>query len=206
MIELTPRSRLGCTVVIPGSKSITHRALIAAALARGRSVLDRFLECDDTGFTASALRTLGVPVVFERGRAVVEGCGGDFPRHASERTLHVGNSGTSLRLLLSIVALARGDFVLCGTRRMHERPVGPLVDALSRLGVDLSCQNGTGCPPVRIRARGMGGGTVLVDGRQSSQYVSSPPHGRALRSRRRDPWRSGASRFRNPMWTSPSGS
>lgn len=173
MKEIRPLSKLRATVRIPGSKSITHRAIIAASLADGRSVLRDFLECEDTLYTINALREIGVEITIEGNDLKVEGRGGKFGPGLIRKEIYLGNSGTSLRLFMSVAALYRGELLITGTKRMQQRPVGPLVMALNRLGVDASCIEKAGCPPVLIRAKGIRGGRVLVDGDQSSQFLSS---------------------------------
>jgi len=166
-------SDLNAIVRIPGSKSITHRAIIAASLAQGRSVLTDFLECEDTRHTIHALRQIGVPIAIDGTSLLIQGRGGKFDLDPAGIKIHVGNSGTSLRLLLSVVSLLRGQFLITGTKRMRERPVGPLVEALNDLGADASCVQQDGCPPVDIRANGLRGGRVSINGSQSSQFLSS---------------------------------
>jgi len=161
-------SGLDAVVRIPGSKSITHRAIIAASLAKGRSVLTDVLICEDTRYTINALGQLGVPIAMDGNRLIVEGQGRSLGRGHTRHTLYLGNSGTSFRLLLSVAALCRGDFLLTGTDRMQQRPIGPLVDALNHLGVDVSCVGQEGFPPVHIRARGLRGGRISISGDQSS--------------------------------------
>jgi len=173
MKRISPRSKLHGTVRISGSKSITHRAIIAASLADGRSVLKDFLECEDTRYTINAMREIGVKIFMEDNSLNVEGTGGKFRPGSLRKELYLGNSGTSLRLLLSVLALCRGEFLITGTRRMLSRPVGPLVSALNQLGVDASCIEQDGYPPVLIRANGIRGGKILMEGNQSSQFISS---------------------------------
>lgn len=173
MKEIHPRPSIDALVRIPGSKSVTHRALITAGLADGESLLKEFLPCEDTLFTLSALRELGVQISIEGANTIVSGTGGEFPFAQGRKEIYLGNSGTSYRLLLSTVALARGDYVLTGTPRMQERPVGDLVRALNNLGVEASCMEQDNFPPVLIRAKGIHGGRVEIPGELSSQYVSS---------------------------------
>jgi 3-phosphoshikimate 1-carboxyvinyltransferase len=99
--------------------------------------------------------------------------GGDFPPATGRKEIFLGNSGTSYRLLLSTVALARGEYLLTGTPRMHARPIGELVEALSKLGVRASCKGKSDLPPVTVKAKGIRGGKVKIAGDKSSQYVSS---------------------------------
>ena len=173
MREIKPHSRLRGTVRMPGSKSITHRALLSAALARGESTLHGCLDCEDTRLTAAALTQLGATVRRRGQRTLVLGIPGTAPPFPGRRELYLANSGTSFRLLLSFAALQRGAFLLTGSPRMRERPIGPLVQALADLGVEVSCVEKQGLPPVVVEARGIAGGTVGLEGKESSQFVSS---------------------------------
>jgi 3-phosphoshikimate 1-carboxyvinyltransferase len=173
MKEIKPLYHLNTTVKIPGSKSITHRALIAASLAKGESLLNNFLECEDTVYTAETLKELGVDISFEGETLHVVGTGGKFHPVTQRKELYLGNSGTSFRLLLSVVALGNGEFVMTGTPRMLTRPIGALVTALNRLDVDASCLEQNSCPPVLVKAHGILGGRTRIAGDQSSQYLSS---------------------------------
>ena len=167
------RSPVNATVRIPGSKSITHRALIAAGLAGGVSRLKNVLICEDCLYTVNGLRQLGIQITLKGDDAQVMGAGGRFSRFDRTKEIFLGNSGTSFRLLLSTVALSRGDYILSGTPRMQERPIGGLVSALSQMGVNASCPQKEGYPPVRIQSKGIAGGKVIIPGNQSSQFVSS---------------------------------
>ncbi len=164
---------MNAAVMIPGSKSITHRAVIAASLARGTSQIKNFLACEDTLYTINALRELGVQISIDGENIRVSGSGGRFPLASGRKEVFLGNSGTSYRLLLSTVALAKGEFVLTGSPRMHERPIGGLVGALSSLGVKVSSVEQDGFPPVIMQAKGIPGGRAQVAGDKSSQYISS---------------------------------
>jgi 3-phosphoshikimate 1-carboxyvinyltransferase len=173
MKEIFPISDLNATVKIPGSKSITHRALIAAALADGKSLLKSFLTSEDTFHTLNALRDMGIEIAIEGNDVSVRGNGGIFSGPSERKEIFLGNSGTSYRLLLSIAALAKKEFIFTGTSRMYERPIGDLVSALNRLGADISFIEKEGYPPVSINASGISGGSVSVSGNISSQYISS---------------------------------
>jgi 3-phosphoshikimate 1-carboxyvinyltransferase len=173
MKEIKPISALDATVKIPGSKSITHRALIAAALADGTSLLKSFLSSEDTLYTLNALREMGIEIAVENDDISVYGNGGRFSGPSDKKEIFLGNSGTSYRLLLSIAALAKTEYVFTGTSRMYERPIGDLVEALNRLGADISFVEKEGYPPVAIKATGIKGGNVSVAGNISSQYISS---------------------------------
>jgi len=156
----------------PGSKSITNRALVCAALASGNSTLRGALDSEDTRVMIEALRQLGVPIVAEQnGRTLhVTGCGGRIPSAGGE--LNVANSGTTVRFLAALVALAHGTFRLDGTRRMRERPIADLIDSLRQLGTEAASEGHGGCPPVVIHAAGLAGGPATVRGDVSSQFLS----------------------------------
>lgn len=173
MKQIKPVTIIGGKVNIPGSKSITHRALIASALAEGRSHLRDCLICEDTLFTLKALEDLGTPISVEPPDIVVSGTGGKFPPNRKRKKIYLGNSGTSYRLLLTTAALGVGDIILSGSKRMRERPIGSLVKALNQLGVEAACIKQKDLPPVVVRANGLPGGRVDIDGSQSSQFVSS---------------------------------
>jgi 3-phosphoshikimate 1-carboxyvinyltransferase len=173
MKEVKPVARVAAAVSIPGSKSVTHRALITAGLAEGESHLHKFLECEDTLYTMLALRHLGIHLSGAGETMSVRGSGAMFASAGETKEIFLGNSGTSFRLLLAVFALARGGFLLTGTPRMHRRPVGELVGALKSLGVDASCTEVEGFPPVALRAAGIRGGKVQMPGSRSSQFISS---------------------------------
>ena len=139
------------TATPPGSKSITNRALLLAALAEGSSVLTGALDAEDTRVMLDSLRLLGVNAKFdaETKTASVEGCGGKFPNKRAD--LYVGNSGTTTRFLTAALAFAEdGVYTLDGKPRMRERPIGDLLDALRELGRDAESLNGNSCPPLKI--------------------------------------------------------
>lgn len=156
----------------PGSKSITNRAFICAALADGVSNLTGVLDSDDTRVMIEALRQLGLRVDGDPkiGTWQVAGAGGKLP--AASATLYVGNSGTTVRFLTAMVAVAHGTFRLDGVPRMRERPIRDLADSLNQLGAEVQCELGTGCPPVTVHARGLRGGETQIHGDISSQFLS----------------------------------
>lgn len=170
---ITKKNNINSTVNIPGSKSITHRALITAGLAKGESRLTSFLACDDTLYTANTLRKMGIKIDIHDDVVHVHGNGGVFHPLPSKLEIDLGNSGTSYRLLLSIAALAEGQYIFTGIERMKERPVEYLVEALKNLGVDIDYLEKKGFPPVLINASGIKGGRVIIPGDISSQYISS---------------------------------
>lgn len=164
---------LDATVTLPGSKSITNRALVAAALADGQSVLSGALLAEDTWLMIEALRSLGVPVtVDEAGRAIeVSGCRGHIPE--SEARLFCGNSGTTIRFCTAVAALGQGRYELDGISRMRQRPIGGLVAAIRSLGGGIECLGREGFPPIVVHACGLRGGEVLFESPESSQLVSA---------------------------------
>ena len=172
MIEIPPVSSLDAVVEVPGSKSLTQRALIAAALADSSSVLIGPLASEDTSYTIAALRSMGVRIDdSDPSGWRVEGCGGRIRTPAED--IYLGNNGTATRFLTSVAALGNGRFRITGSSRMAERPIAPLIAALRGWGVDIRSEAGTGCPPLLIEAHGLSGGrTVLPEGK-SSQYLSS---------------------------------
>jgi len=156
----------------PGSKSITNRALVCAALARGESLLTGVLDSQDTRVMAAGLAALGIGVAADwpRGEIRVTGAGGTVP--ATEATIDCAASGTTIRFLSAVSAIGRGTYRLDGTPRMRKRPIGDLLEALESLGVDAAAESPGGCPPVVIRSRGVEGGATSVRGSTSSQFAS----------------------------------
>ncbi|MFA7199420.1 MAG: 3-phosphoshikimate 1-carboxyvinyltransferase [Methanoculleus sp.] len=171
IVRVSRTGPVDATFSAPPSKSYTHRALIAGALASGRSRIAGPLRAADTELTARALESLGVPVEWLPGELAVTGCGGTFPA-PGEVIIDCGNSGTTLRLLTSAALLSRHPVVLTGSVRMLERPVGPLAAALRALGGDVAFPGRPGFPPVRVSGR-LRGGRTRIDGSISSQFVSS---------------------------------
>ncbi|WP_439598908.1 3-phosphoshikimate 1-carboxyvinyltransferase [Falsiroseomonas sp.] len=170
-LTITPPANPLCgRVAPPGSKSITNRALLLAALARGTSRITGALKSDDTRHMAEALRAMGVTVAEPDATSfVVTGSGA---LRAPAAPLFLGNAGTATRFLAAAAALADGPVVLTGDAHMQKRPIAPLVAALAALGVEASAP--TGCPPVTVQGRGGFDGTaVTVDAGLSSQYVSA---------------------------------
>lgn len=172
-IEIEPvMQRVRARVRPPGSKSITNRALVCAAIADGRSTLRGALASEDTQVMITALGELGIAVTVEdAGRTLlVEGSGGRIP--AVEAELYCANSGTTLRFLTALATLGHGAFRLDGVARMRERPVADLLDALNQLGANARSESVNGCPPVVIHANGLPGGSATVRGDISSQFLS----------------------------------
>ncbi|MCC6314550.1 MAG: 3-phosphoshikimate 1-carboxyvinyltransferase, partial [Thermomicrobiales bacterium] len=160
-------------VWVPGSKSITNRALLVAALADGESTLTGALHSDDTRFMAAALNTLGAIVESDESAARfrVRGGGGTFSASAAD--LFVGNAGTAMRFLTAALPLGHGAYRIDGVPRMRQRPIAPLIQALNDLGADVRSELGTGCPPVVVQAGGLPGGRCRMAGDESSQFFTA---------------------------------
>lgn len=160
-------------VTPPGSKSLTNRALVLAALAEGVSDLSNVLFADDTLVMVESLIRLGFDLRIDRtaGTVRVHGLGGRVPRANAE--LFCGNSGTTIRFLTALCAIGRGEFNLDGIPRMRQRPIRELADLLKNLGVRIDYVMEPGFPPVIVRANGLPGGNARFGGSQSSQYLSA---------------------------------
>lgn len=164
-----PFKELSAIVRVPGSKSLTQRALVAAALARDNSFIGNALVSEDTLHLIDGLRALGANILSAFGGFFVSGTAGEIANSGKE--IFLGNNGTALRFLTALACLGKGKYVLTGEKRLCERPVGALVEALQNLGVDISCRNN--CPPVEINANGLPGGKIILQDIESSQYVSA---------------------------------
>jgi 3-phosphoshikimate 1-carboxyvinyltransferase len=168
-MEIKPVRDLNATVEVPGSKSYTQRALVVACLAEGKSMLSNALISEDTRYLVEALRFLGAEIVISGSDVMVAGTNGNI--HNPGRVIMLGNNGTALRFLTTLASLGKGEYVLDGSSRLRERPLGPLLDALKILGVQFQSRNGY--PPVKIVAGGLKGGKVAFADVESSQYISS---------------------------------
>jgi len=174
---------LNATVRVPGSKSLTNRALLIAALADGTTILENALYSDDSRYFAIALQTLGFDVSLdpENSRMTVTGLGGRIPGGKAE--LFIGNAGTAARFLTAFLTLGNGEFILDGEPRMRERPIGDLVDALTCLGANIAATSPLSprerarvreiFPPLKITTSGLPGGKTRVAGNISSQFLSA---------------------------------
>lgn len=171
MIEIKPLKTINATITVPGSKSITQRALIAAALADGESSLIGPLASEDTAYTSAALQSMGISVDSSGTDWEIKGTGGRIATPGKD--IFLGNNGTATRFLTSVAALGHGEFIIVGEKRMEERPIDPLMKALAGWGVDIKSIKGTGCPPLAIQANGINGGKTILPEGKSSQYLSS---------------------------------
>ncbi len=172
--EIVPVHRpVSGTIRPPGSKSLTNRALVVAALAEGTSHLTGVLDSRDTQVMIDSLRRLGIAVEHSPAdcSAVVSGCSGRPPVAVAD--LWLENSGTSIRFLTALCALGRGTFRLDGNARMRERPIGDLLESLRQFGISVAAELGTDCPPVVLTSNGLRGGTTTVNADVSSQFLSA---------------------------------
>jgi 3-phosphoshikimate 1-carboxyvinyltransferase len=170
-MEIRPLKHLNATVSVPGSKSYTQRALIIAALAEGQSRLENALIADDTGYVMGALQSLGVEIRIDKQDICVTGIGGHPKNPGGE--IYLGNNGTAMRLLTAVVALGEGPFTLTGSPRLLQRPIKPLLDALTSMGADVRAKHANGYLPVVVHAHGLRGGKVTFTDIESSQYISA---------------------------------
>jgi 3-phosphoshikimate 1-carboxyvinyltransferase len=171
-LDLAPVSRAAGTVRVPGSKSISNRVLLLAALADGETRVHDILHSDDTERMTESLRRLGIAITGSRDQLLVTGCGGEIP--AKDAELFLGNAGTALRPLTAALAMSHGHYKLSGVARMHERPIGDLVDALHELGADVHYLGSDGFPPLEIFPGAIrAGGTIKVKGEVSSQFLTA---------------------------------
>lgn len=172
-ITIGPFKRAQGSIVLPGSKSISNRALLLAALSSGTTILKNLLDADDTQVMRNALRQLGLSVIDKENKVcVVEGCGGQFP--VREADLFMGNAGTAIRPLTAALAMQGGNYRLSGVARMHERPIRDLVDGLRQVGAKIEYELQEGYPPIQISAADIQiKDVVKVRGDVSSQFLTA---------------------------------
>lgn len=171
-LTLAPVAGARGTVALPGSKSISNRALFLAAMAEGTTTLTGLLRADDTARMLESLEKLGIGVAFEGDTKVrVTGCAGRVPVKNAE--LFIGNAGTAARTLTALLAFAGGTYRLDGIARMRERPIGDLLAALRSLGADIVCEENQGFLPLRFAPAARCGDAVSVRGNVSSQYLTA---------------------------------
>lgn len=170
-MPVEPRSAVDAVVSVPGSKSITNRAVLVAALAAGESHLEGPLDSDDTIVMRGALAQMGVSIEVHPEEWVVHGTAGRLG--APNSPIVLGNAGTAMRFLSAACTLADGPATLDGTPRMRERPIGDLIHALGELGASIDALEKPGCPPLHVAGGGLPGGAATLDASRSSQYVSA---------------------------------
>ena len=173
-LTLQPIQKVSGEVNLPGSKSVSNRALLLAALSSGKTRLTNLLDSDDIRHMLNALTKLGVSYQLSDDKTVceVEGLGGAF---ASQEALELflGNAGTAMRPLAAALCLGSGEYVLTGEPRMKERPIGHLVTALREAGADVEYLENENYPPLKIKGTGLKSGTVSIDGSISSQFLTA---------------------------------
>ncbi|HEX7002854.1 MAG TPA: 3-phosphoshikimate 1-carboxyvinyltransferase [Trueperaceae bacterium] len=170
-LEVPPATKPSLDIAVPGSKSLTNRAMVVAALARGSSRLRGALVAEDTAVMKKGLRELGFEIADQGETVVIAGQGGGIPSSGVELDLRL--SGTSIRFLTALTALGSGRYRLDGNARMRERPIGDLTEALNALGAKATTASENLCPPVIVEASGLTGGRVTVSGERSSQFLSA---------------------------------
>ena len=176
-ITLAPISAVEGTINLPGSKSLSNRALLLAALAKGTTKVTNLLDSDDIQHMLNALKTLGVRYHLSDDKTIceIEGLGGAFNIHKN-LSLFLGNAGTAMRPLTAALCLkgtSEVEIILTGEPRMKERPILHLIDALRQAGADIRYLENEGYPPVAIRNKGIKGGNVKIDGSISSQFLTA---------------------------------
>ncbi|WP_339386261.1 3-phosphoshikimate 1-carboxyvinyltransferase [Vibrio caribbeanicus] len=173
-LTLHPISKVNGVVNLPGSKSVSNRALLLAAMARGKTRLTNLLDSDDIRHMLNALSSLGVNYTLSKDKTVcdVEGLGRPFEA-PEELEIFLGNAGTAMRPLAAALCLGTGEYVLTGEPRMKERPIGHLVSSLRQAGAKVTYLEEEGYPPLKIIGTGLSGGTVEIDGSISSQFLTA---------------------------------
>ncbi|GGI90792.1 3-phosphoshikimate 1-carboxyvinyltransferase [Shewanella gelidii] len=173
-LRLDPIRKVDGTINIPGSKSISNRALLLATLAKGKTQLTNLLDSDDIRHMLASLKQLGVQYQLSEDKTECEVIGLDGQIKSEQaQTLFLGNAGTAMRPLCAALTLGEGEFTLTGEPRMEERPIGDLVDALRQLGAQVTYLKNEGFPPLTIDATGLKGGNVSIAGDLSSQFLTA---------------------------------
>lgn len=171
ILEIPCSSSINSFIRIPGSKSITNRAILIASLAKSKSDIEGVLYSDDTKYMIDAWKRLGVSFESMKESLLIDGCNGDISATSNE--IYIGNAGTAARFLTTALLLGNGDYILTGNERMQQRPIQDLLDALKQVGAEIQDLNGSGCPPLKIQANQFNGGKIIIPGDKSSQYISS---------------------------------
>jgi len=173
-LTLKPIRKINGEVNLPGSKSLSNRALLLAALAEGTTKITNLLESDDTRHMLNALKQLGIEYRLseDKTECIVVGNGGPINSESFEE-LFLGNAGTAMRPLCAALCLGKGSYLLTGEPRMKERPIGHLVDALRQAGASINYIETEGYPPIQIEARGLSAGNVEIEGAISSQFLTA---------------------------------
>lgn len=172
-LQLSRRSAICGEIRIPGSKSLTNRALLLAALSEGTTLIRGALRSEDTDLMRDALTQMGVEINEDAESLMVVGNRGSLGSESDHQRLYLGLAGTAYRPLTAALAAGKGIYELDCSMRMRERPIAPLVDALRTLGAMIEYLDNDGYPPVRVTGGGIEGGVAVVPGELSSQYLSS---------------------------------
>ncbi len=173
---LNPIKKVDGEINLPGSKSLSNRALLLAALAKGTTTLTNLLDSDDIRHMLNALTKLGVnyQLSADKKQCVVEGLGHAFNTQSlGDIELFLGNAGTAMRPLCAALCLGQGEYTLTGEPRMFERPIGSLVDSLKQAGADVTYLKNEHYPPLKIKGTGLKGGVISIDGSVSSQFLTA---------------------------------
>ena len=173
-LTLKPISKIDGEINLPGSKSLSNRALLLAALAEGTTEIFNLLESDDTRHMLNALEQLGIKYTLsdDKTRCTIEGNAGPISSEKAQE-LFLGNAGTAMRPLCAALCLGEGTYLLTGEPRMKERPIGHLVDTLREAGANITYKENEGYPPLEIKANGLNGGEVKIEGAISSQFLTA---------------------------------
>ncbi len=173
-LTLSPIDRINGTLNLPGSKSVSNRALLLAALSSGTTTITNLLDSDDIRHMLEALTSLGVDYSLNKTRdcCTIKGQGGPFGKSLTQE-LFLGNAGTAMRPICAALCLGQESYTLTGEPRMEERPIGDLVDALRQAGASISYLKNDNYPPLKIDAKGLKGGKISIDGSVSSQFLTA---------------------------------
>ncbi len=163
--------KIDARIKIPGSKSITNRAFVIAALANGKSVIHDILESDDTEYLLNALSHCGIPFNRKPGIVEITGKNGNFQPYSQE--IFIGNAGTTMRFLTSLLIFGTGEYHITCDERMKERPIDDLTEALNQLGAHIDYVEKKGYPPLKIHGKKPDGGVISISGKKSSQFITS---------------------------------
>ena len=170
-LKLFPQIKINGSIKPPGSKSITNRLLLLSSLCPQKIVITNHLVSDDSGFMIQALKDLGLSINNQTESIVIEG---GIHKYSTEVSLFLGNAGTAFRPLCAVLSLLGGDYILDGIKRMHERPIKDLIDALNQIGAQITYLKNDGCPPLKIGSfNDTAIQKVVVKGNTSSQFLSS---------------------------------
>lgn len=173
-VKLNKKDYASGMVNLPGSKSLSNRALLLSALARGKTRITNLLDSDDTRRMLESLKKLGVDYTLNDNRTecVISGMDSVF-RSSVPLELFLGNAGTAMRPITAVLCCSSGEYTLTGEPRMEERPIAHLVDALRQLGADITYLKKDGYPPLKINGKSLAGGTAEIDGSVSSQFLTA---------------------------------